>query len=281
VLDKYPQRLSIQNYLKEADSIPGWFAPIDVLLFQKFDQFQYEEDLKGDLLEIGVYQGRSAILLGYFRREQEQLVVCDVFETPAATDANRVENQTSYQGLSRRIFEENYHRFHDHLPLILTCDSTNLSSHKLSRRFRFIHIDGSHLYEAVRADIENAKRILIDGGIVVFDDFRRAPGIAAAVWQEVVTGGLIPFCFTEAKMYGAWNTSPSDRLAALRAWAGDHASLETHTEVIFGHPVLGIKMKRAKANTVAPNGFRNLAKLLVPPGVVILGRWLRDRICIR
>src|SRR4029077_1273653 len=36
--------------------------------------------------------------------------------------------------------------------------------------FDIVYIDGSHLYESVRADIRDAKRLIRDGGIICGDD---------------------------------------------------------------------------------------------------------------
>lgn len=54
------------DYLRALDSIDGWLYPEDVLLFQEIDALQGLSKVTGDLLEIGVYHGKSAILLGYF-----------------------------------------------------------------------------------------------------------------------------------------------------------------------------------------------------------------------
>src|SRR5688572_12330628 len=137
----------LDEYLKALDSIQGWFYPEDVRLFQTLNELQGKDDVSGDLLEIGVYHGKSSILMGYFPRKDENLVVCDLFEQSARTVANRAEARYWYSNLSRELFESNYLRFHDLLPVIVRCSSTHLMKMgKLSRTFRFIHIDGSHLY---------------------------------------------------------------------------------------------------------------------------------------
>src|SRR6476620_129325 len=41
---------------------------------------QRDAGIRGDLLKIGVYRGKSAILLGYALRPDEELVACDLFE---------------------------------------------------------------------------------------------------------------------------------------------------------------------------------------------------------
>jgi hypothetical protein len=264
---------TISDYMAAVDGIPGWFQPVDILLFEKINQLQEQRGVRGNLLEIGVYQGKSAILLGYFLRDGEQLVALDLFETPAPTDDNRTENQRRFEGLTRRVFEENYRCFHNDMPMILTCSSTEIGNHNLSRSFRFIHIDGSHLYDIVRVDIGTAKALLIHGGVVVFDDYRSSntPGVAAAVWQEVAKGDLVPFCVTYQKMYATREANRLDLLAEVRTWANEHSALWVRSHMVFGRELLHISM------VSKPSLVRRLVRSALPPRFVILGRRLRRR----
>jgi predicted O-methyltransferase YrrM len=50
-----------------------------------------------------------------------------------------------------------------------------------------LHVDGSHLYEAVLADIEAWSSVLADAAIVAFHDARDEPGVARAVAERVAT----------------------------------------------------------------------------------------------
>jgi len=51
----------------------------------------------------------------------------------------------------------------------------------LKQKFDYIYIDGSHLYEDVKADIENSWPLLKKGGIMVCDDYETKPGVKKAV----------------------------------------------------------------------------------------------------
>jgi hypothetical protein len=222
--------------------VPGWFDWVDVVLFQLFDQIHVETTFRGDLLEIGVYQGKSAILLGYFARDGERVVVCDVFESAASEMSNVEENQHYYSDLSRGLFERNFLRFHRCLPEIHQCSSTELQERGVLRgRFRFIHVDGSHLYAVVRQDIASAKSALIEGGIVVFDDYRseHTPGVAAAVWEAIAGGVVRPICLTRRKMYAWMGTERPAGLTRLEGLPAAHPSLRMET-----HSLLGVDLVR-------------------------------------
>jgi hypothetical protein len=275
VLDQQGGPEGIIEYLRTVNDIPGWFELVDVLLFQKIDELQLRKGIKGNLLEVGVYQGKSAILLGYFCRDGEQLVVCDLFESvPAAMSVDCVENGF-YQGCSRRTFERNYLRFHKDLPTILACSSTDMERHAPSNGFRFVHIDGSHHYDIIRADIQTARNVLGRGGVVAFDDFQnpRTPGVTAAVMEEVFHGGLLPLCYT-TKLYATWETETVEGAAELGRWAAEHPLLQATTHVIFGHEVVHVTMRKP-----APSPIRTFVHLVTPPGLAMLRDSMRH--CVR
>jgi hypothetical protein len=187
--------------------VPGWFNRTDARLFDAIDAAQRDAGVTGDLLEIGCYQGASTILLGYMRRAPERLIVCDVFDGPApdAEEEDRDQHRRHYRDLSRTSFEANYLTFHDSLPDIVAAPSTALSGLGLGRTFRFIHVDGSHAYETVRSDLLLTRELLVEGGVVVFDDIvsMHTPGVTAAVWEGVVVDGLVPL-LQSRKLYCTW-----------------------------------------------------------------------------
>lgn len=184
--------------------VSGWFGHADAFALCAIDQAQ--RSLRGNFLEIGVFKGRSAIFLGFLLKPGEDLVVCDPFGVEMEDAANQAENECWFPGLDRRTFEDNYRMFHPVLPRILQCPSSEIPTFELDRSFRLIHIDGSHLYEQVRLDIATARSILIEEGIVTFDDWcsPEFPGVAAAIWEEVFGGGLVPLLCTNSKLYGTW-----------------------------------------------------------------------------
>jgi hypothetical protein len=187
-------------------TVSGWFTQRDAMLFDAIDVCQRREGITGDLLEIGCYQGTSAIMLGYMRQSDERLIVCDLFEGTMTSPEDDAERQRYYApGFNRQMLEANYCRFHDALPEIVAAPSSDLRDYGLERTFRFIHIDGSHAYEQVRLDLLLAKDLLVPGGVVAFDDLLspHTPGVTSAVWEGVANDGLIPLLQT-IKFYGTW-----------------------------------------------------------------------------
>jgi Methyltransferase domain len=187
-------------------TIPGWLDGIDEELLRFFLRSQVEAGELGDLAELGVFMGRSAVVLGDYVQPGEAFTVIDLFEQPATDDANRDENRDQYPDLTQREFERHYLRFHPTLPTVVRGYSQTITDHAGHGTHRLVHIDASHLYEHVVGDIAAAKTLLSPTGVVVFDDIREShtPGVAAAVWGEVATGGLHPLAITNHKLYATW-----------------------------------------------------------------------------
>ena len=194
--------------MAELSEIPGWFEPADVALFRWFLGEQSRLDAPGDLAELGVFMGKSAVVIGQHVAPGEQFTVVDLFEATAEESVNSKENSNTYQGLTQSQFERNYLAFFPTLPRIVRGESASIVDHVLQGSHRFVHVDASHLYAYVAQDVLAARTVLRPNGIVVFDDIRsvHTPGVWAAVWEAVVTLGLQPLAVTSRKFYGTWGT---------------------------------------------------------------------------
>ncbi|MBC7272542.1 MAG: class I SAM-dependent methyltransferase [Streptomyces sp.] len=227
------------------DDVRGWFPVLDQVLFAWLLDRQEAGGARGDLLEVGVYLGKSAIFLGRHLRPGERYTVCDLFEGDAPDDANRAESTKSYATLTRRAFETNYLAFHDELPRVLQGPSSLVPGEVPPGSCRFVHIDASHLYEHVHGDIGAARDALLPDGIVVLDDFRseHTPGVSVAVWEAVLNRGLRPICLSTQKLYGTWGDPEpvqEDLLAMVRGRDDCHLSVQQAA----GHRIIRLKAKR-------------------------------------
>ena len=289
------------------EDVPGWFPATDHRLFCWLLEHQRERGVQGDVLEIGVYLGRSAILIGNHLREGETFTVCDLFESEAPDSANSQEMDHSYRDtLTRRAFEANYLSFHDALPRIHQGPSEELAETKLIApdSQRFIHIDASHLYRHVAADLRFAREALREDGIVALDDYRseHTPGVAAATWEAVRLHGLRPVALTPQKFYGTWGDPETIRQALIeqargrdprapdlqvvydeqvpRLWAGALPAQEQPRSRWFAqHQAEQEARKRAarEAQQRFPVRARRLARDLTPPLAARALRRLRAR----
>lgn len=190
-------------YVAQLDSIAGWFSLVDVLMFNDILRHQLEPTYvgaHGDLLEIGCFMGKSAILLGYGRGE-DSLVVCDIFGDPDLHAC--ADDHPMFRAATADRFCANWDLYHPVRPEAFACDSQHLEPRIDGRSFRFIHVDACHNYRCVQSDITLAVSHAAPGCVIAIDDYRatQLPGVGAAVWQAVGSGLLFPFAVSDAKLY--------------------------------------------------------------------------------
>ncbi|MER5637065.1 class I SAM-dependent methyltransferase [Kitasatospora sp. NPDC002227] len=221
--------------------VPGWFWDLDRHAFEWFLDRQARSGVRGDLLELGAYLGRSAIVMARHLADGEHFTICDLFDSDAPDEDNSAEMAMSYRKtLTREAFEANYLAFHDELPTIIQAPTSVLADGRVrAGSCRFVHVDASHLYEHVAGDILVARAALQPQGVLVMDDYRSAhtPGVAAATWEAVLNGGLNPICLTECKFYGTWGDPKPFQEELLRT-SGGAPGCRTHIDTIAGHRVL-------------------------------------------
>ncbi|POX36415.1 hypothetical protein C3486_33730 [Streptomyces sp. Ru73] len=219
--------------------VKGWFYGQDQLLFDWLLNHQTRTGMRGDLLEIGAYLGKSAIVLGRHLNPGEEFTVCDLFDSAAGDEANDAEMRGSYATLTRRAFEANYLAFHEALPTVLQGPSTLVPEEVAPGSCRFVHVDASHLYDHVRGDLAAACRVLAPQGVVALDDYRseHTPGVSAAVWEALFTQGLRPICVSRGKFYGTWG-DPAPWQEALVLEIVGRADCHADLQTIAGHRVL-------------------------------------------
>lgn len=159
----------LQRYLKEFPDIPGFFQYESMVIWDFLYTAQQRLGVNGNLLEIGVYKGKSAVLAALYMRPQEWCVFVDINPMPESEAA--------------------IHKFHPSNNLFLQCRSGDLLSHRELREaagtFRWCHVDADHTGYSTMHDMEVAAYLLCENGIICVDDFFnfRYPQLTAAVYQ--------------------------------------------------------------------------------------------------
>ena len=252
------------------ETIPGWFSPLDQHVFDSILSHQNY----GHLLEIGVYQGKSAIFIEQFRQAAEEFHVCDVFDSIETYSHNNTEIKKSYDDLSFSKFKMNFERFFSQMPVVHICDSENLATRIGSKIFRFIHIDGSHLYDIVKKDLKFASEHLHpEYGVISMDDYRAAhtTGVAAAMWEYIIQGSLVPLFISPNKAYLAKPNHKVDIENLINSMGAEGYEIEQvdATNVLF-YRVVG------QEDTFMNQRYKSL-RLLLPPIFVNLLQKVRRR----
>ena len=171
--------MNVSNYLLATQHIEGWFFPIDAHLFAGIDVMQKHMNVRGNLFEIGVHHGKTAIFLANLAAPDESLGVCDVFDRQEL-------NVDHSGGGSRALFEKNMKIHACTVNLrVFAKPSSQLTTEDTTTTCRFFHIDGGHRAQDVYSDLETADRALLAEGVVAVDDVFNPnwPGVSEGVYR--------------------------------------------------------------------------------------------------
>lgn len=152
---------SIQNYLDSFSKIHGWCEPFTAEIMHYLAK---EQQITGDILEIGIHHGKSFIPIASAVKKDEKAIAVDVFENQ---DLN-----IDKSGLGdRHIFEKNLTIFlPEQIVQIKTESSINLSKKDFDNNVRLVSIDGGHTEEITFSDICLASSITNNDDALVFLD---------------------------------------------------------------------------------------------------------------
>lgn len=147
--------------------VAGYFYPIDIVMMYAILRY-LQHDIKGDICEIGIAEGKSAISLSNFKHADDNLYLYDIFSEENVLNV-----------------EKNLKKFGrcDNITLRLQ-DSTKLKVEDIDfkQELKLLHIDGCHEHEAVLSDLVVFSHFVSDDGIIMVDDYNdyEFPGVNAA-----------------------------------------------------------------------------------------------------
>lgn len=223
---------TVAGYIRRMHEIDGWLSPADAAWFVRVDEVQQAMGVGGDLLEIGVWHGRGAILFHHLLRGSERVFAVDIFdlrdrEHRFFNDPARLRMHAEAFGCDDRL-------------VVVRMDTTR-EGHRLpdlveGQGIRIAHIDGGHDYEVVRRDIEVVRRTLAADAVLVFDDFF-SPGLAGttqAIFEFLqTTPRFVPFMLTGKKLWACSARSYAKYFEYMKA-----ARPQARRTTLFGRRVL-------------------------------------------
>ena len=154
------------------------------------DSLLSKQSKNGDLLEIGVYRGRSAALIGRHLRSNERLTLVDITDYLDRDSIKPFSESVDFKICSSEmlkfVFSGTYNA--------------------LKGRCRFIHIDASHAYRPTLLELKLADQLLAkSGGFIAMDDFANLNygQNIAAIFKYLYTSGtdLELFLVSDEKCY--------------------------------------------------------------------------------
>lgn len=131
--------------------------------------------LPGDVVEVGCWEGRSTIALAHAVAPAAVHAV-DTWEgSPGEISATlaAAPGRDVY-----RTFIENV----DGLNVVPHREDWRSYFRRIRVPIRFLHIDATHTYDEVRANIEAALPLMVPGGVICGDDAHHPP-VREAVWD--------------------------------------------------------------------------------------------------
>lgn len=161
---------TFQSYSQASQSVEGWFNSEAAAAWDCLLAFQRASNITGNLLEIGVWNGKSAMLSVLHAEAGEVQLLVDPRDLKVAVaNLRQVRPDATidvFPRVSRALFKHPEYR-------------NMLSS------FRWIHIDGKHSAQDVGVDLRLADELLNESGLVVLDDFFNAgyPQVTQATYQ--------------------------------------------------------------------------------------------------
>ena len=115
----------------------------------------------GHFLEIGTLGGDYAEPL--LAAEPASLDLLDTFKSKDWEGSKRFNEQTHYEYIKDK--------FKDHPEVSLLKGHTDKVLPSLTKKYDYIYIDADHNYKQVKKDLDNAYKLIADGGIIGFNDY--------------------------------------------------------------------------------------------------------------
>lgn len=211
---------NISDFVKD---VHGW-SPVDQL-YSLFLIGLLTQNLKGDIVEIGAWGGRSTIALALSARDAGRSSVHSIDYFPNKKDWMENRDGTysfnvklngkivpghKQQTVWKKPFEEAILPFYKKHPDLFKYFKENIRKCGLTKyvkpfkgnsglfaqdppdgfKCRFLYIDGEHSYEVVKSDIKNIKKYLVKNGAICFDDaFTCYEGVDKAIKEMIIDSG--------------------------------------------------------------------------------------------
>lgn len=179
---------SFQAVKQAAHGIPGMLSDFSIAVMDTMLSYQEDHGIAGHLVELGVYKGRSAAVLGSHAKPDERLVLVDTVDYMERTKLESICPQMEFVLCSSDQFPSTYGGYD-----------------QIKGACRCIHLDSSHQYQPTFRELQLSEELLCDRGMIVLDDFANLnySQILAAIYKYLYTTDtrLCVFLVTQDKAY--------------------------------------------------------------------------------
>ncbi len=168
---------------RKINKIQGWFSFEAAMLFAMIDETQKQNQIEGDIFEIGVHHGRSTLFLkALLNGSNEKIQVCDLFRSQEMNVTKSGEgNRAIFEKNLKKLFPQNEIIIHEKL-------SRDLDPDDIGKNYRIFHIDGGHSFQETLFDLELAASSITEKGIIIIDDPMTYvwPGVTHGIFEFLV-----------------------------------------------------------------------------------------------
>ncbi len=201
------------NYLKpyiqkNYKRVNGWLGSDTIYQIVRINDIQRDLGIRGHVGEIGVHHGKLFILLYLLAGQGEYGLAIDIF------GQQELNVDKSGQG-DLEILKNNLKRYAGNISKLKTinADSTKIGAEDIiavsGGHLRLFSIDGGHLSDIVKHDLETAAMSITDGGVIILDDYFNPefPGVSEGTNRfflnnySDITRKIVPFFMAMNKIY--------------------------------------------------------------------------------
>jgi hypothetical protein len=189
------------HYLAYSDRIDGWTYQTTSLAMMELLWHQEAAGLVGNIAEIGVYHGLSALALIAAARDTDRMFAIDLFEQQHLNVDNSGLGDLS---VFRRHLHYLFPRAHVSIIAKSSLELRGVETEYGLFNLRFLSIDGGHTRAITLNDLEIANASLAPHGVACVDD------VFNTQWTGVISGlfqfldrkyDLVPFAFFPNKLF--------------------------------------------------------------------------------
>ena len=190
----------IDKYKDNFKYIKGW---LDVRFLEELfnlNEVHEQNNIKGNILEIGVYFGKTFIPLSFLLKENERIVGIDCFEdqkintSQSGTTCSQKRVERNIQKIYLQEKKDlNFKLIKSDSRILKPKDYFDFTDNELS--YRIIHIDGGHDENTCSIDLNNSANILCKYGYIIIDDYQNyfKDNSSEAIHGEGVTKAVDKF----------------------------------------------------------------------------------------
>lgn len=189
------------RYLYYSDRIDGWMYQTTALAMMELLWLQEETGLGGNIAEIGVHHGCSALALVAAARPDETLIAIDLFDRQGLNvDHSGAGSLAAFQQHLRYLFP----RANVEMISKSSVEARGAEKDHGLTDLRFFSIDGGHTLALTLNDLEIADASLAPHGIAALDDVFNPswPGVVSGLFAFLARRpDLVPFAILPNKVF--------------------------------------------------------------------------------